>query len=322
MKYTVRELIQSVREQVSEANGTRVSTNQILKAINRAYDASIDMMSRLYPDPLITYFETYPNEDGQIAIPEDAFQDRIIAVEYYTNGGDNYRTRIQETDDVTAHGGFNAVNGGYPVIYSILSRNIQLAPAAGQSRNKIRVWYVKAPVPLVMDQGRIQIVDVTDNYIVVDQLQNTDEGLTPISASDAYGKYVNICDSSTGIIKCTMQVESIDEEQIIFKATPTRSTVFNLPVSGEIPDTIEADDVISSVNGLGVLFFNRPLANYLIQYAVNEVKRSLGVSNLSFEEGKLRELEKTVKEMWKRRPAAKFKRQHGKVWKSRPWTTW
>jgi hypothetical protein len=320
MKYTTRELIESVREQVAEANNTRVSTSQIRKAINRGYDSANDMLAKQYADPLLAYIEAYPDSEGQITIPEDAFQDRVESVEFYPNGADNYRSRIQETDDVSAHGAFNNVKGGYPSLYSIIGRKIQLAPKNMQ-RTLIRVWYVKTPLPLVVDQGRIQIVDTVSNYIVVDSL-NTSEAATPISATSAYGKYVNIADATTGEIKCTLQVESIDDNQLVFKANPTRTTVYNLPVVGAIPDTVTPDDVISAVDGLGVLFFNRPLANYLVQYAVNEVQRSLGVSNLSFEESKLREMRKLVEESWRRRPGAKFKRQHGKVWKNNPWTNW
>ena len=320
MRFTTRQLIESVRQQVMEANSTRVSTDQILSAINRGYDDANDMLCRLYPDPLIDYYEAYPDENGQVEIIETAFQDRVQEVEFYPNGGDNYRSRIPETDDVSAHGLYNNVRGGYPSLYSIIGRNIQLAPVNIQ-KTLIRVWYIKTPLPLVVDQGRLQIIDRDNNYIVVDNL-NTTDAETPISATDPYGKYVNITDATTGKIKCTMQIESIDDNQLVFKTNPTRTTVFNLPVVGVIPDSVSEDDVISSVGGLGVLFFNRPLANYLIQYAVNEVQRSLGVSNLSFEESKLRELKKTVEGTWKRRPNARYKRQYGKVWRNVPWTNW
>ena len=370
MRYTCRELVQSVREQVVEANNTRVSTSQILRAINRGYDDALDMLAKQYPDPLIKFFEAYPDENGQIEIPEDAFQDRVKSVEYYTSGGGDYRARIQETDDLSAHGVYNDVSGGYPALYSIIGRKIQLAPVNVQPV-LIRVWYIQTPLPLVLDQGRIQDISpansqvvadiaardnientfeglrvhvldasadilvagsasyiftnsdwqIVKDYIVVDSL-NKDEADIPINASTAYGKYFNIVDATTGKLKATLQLESEDGQQLVIKTSPTRSTVFNLPVNSLIPDTVTEDDVISSVDGLGVLFFSRPLANYLIQYAVNEVQRMLGVSNLSFEEGKLRELRKKVMESWKKRPGAKFKRAHGKIWSNKPWIDW
>jgi hypothetical protein len=215
---------------------------------------------------------------------------------------------------------YNDVRGGYPALYSIIGRKIQLAPVNVQPV-LIRVWYIQTPLPLVLDQGRIQQVDIDNNFVVVDSL-NKDEAETPINPSTAYGKYFNIVDSTTGKLKATLQLESEDGQQLVIKTSPTRSTVFNLSVSSSIPDTVTEDDVISSVDGLGVLFFSRPLANYLIQYAVNEVQRMLGVSNLSFEEGKLRELRKKVMESWKKRPGAKFKRSHGKIWSNKPWIDW
>lgn len=319
MRYTCRELVQSVREQVVEANNTRVSTSQILRAINRGYDDALDMLAKQYPDPLIKFFEAYPDENGQIEIPEDAFQDRVKSVEYYTSGGGDYRARIQETDDLSAHGVYNDVSGGYPALYSIIGRKIQLAPVNVQPV-LIRVWYIQTPLPLVLDQGRIQDINITENYIVVDSL-NKDEADIPINVSTAYGKYFNIVDATTGTLKATLQLKEEDGQQLVIKE-PTRPTVFNLTVSSVIPDTVKEDDVISSVDGLGVLFFSRPLANYLIQYAVNEIQRMLGVSNLSFEENKLRELRKKVMESWKKRPGAKFKRAHGKIWSNKPWIDW
>ena len=325
MKYTCRELVQSVREQVVEANNTRVSTSQILRAINRGYDDALDMLAKQYPDPLISFFEVCPDENGQIDIPEDAFQDRVESVEYYTRGSGDYRSRIRETDDLSAHGVYNDISGGYPSLYSIIGRKIQLAPVNVQ-KVLIRVWYVKAPLPLVLEQGRIQRVVTEEGgqeYIIIDDL-NTEETETPINTTSTYGKYFNIVDSATGKIKCTLQARQLKDgnKRIDIEADPTRTSVFNLEVKNAIPSTIEPDDVISSVNGLGVLFFSRPLANYLIQYAVNEVQRMLGVSNLSFEESKLRDLRKKVQEAWKKRPGAKYKRAHGKIWSNKPWSGW
>lgn len=318
MRFTTRQLVRAVRQQVMEANKTRVSTSQVLEALNRGFDDAIDILAQQYPDPLLAYTEAVPDTNGQIVIPEDCFQDRVEAVEYYPSGAEGYRVRVQETDDLSAHGSYNSVKGGYPSIYSIVGRDIQFAPINMQSVT-CRVWYVQTPQPLSLDQGRIQTVDTVNNYIVVDSL-DTSDAETAISASSAYGKYINITDATTGKLKCTLQVESINDEQLVIKTSPTRTSVFNLPVSSSIPDTVSPDDVISAIDGVGVLFFNRPLANYLIQYAVNEVQRSLGVSNLSFEEGKLRELRKKVEGSWKKRPGAKFKRAHGKIWSNKPWT--
>jgi hypothetical protein len=321
--YTVRELLQQIREQISEANDTRVTNSQILSALNRGYDDSFDIMGRLYPDPIIKFIETFPDAEGKIAIPDNVFEDRIMLVEYYLqNQAEGYRTKINETDNLNDLGIINNVSGSHPYVYSIIGRDIQLAPAKGMTKYRMRIWYVDSPLPLKLDQGRIQVIDTDNNFIVVDDLTNTDDGLTPIDPSSAYGKYINLVDSETGLYKATMQVESISGNKITFKTTPTRSTVFNLPVLGAIPEDVVLDDVISEVKGSGVVYFKKPITNYIIQYAVTEIQRSLGVANLSYEEGVLRDLKKRVEEVWQRRPASKFKRSYGRVWRSRRYRNW
>ena len=113
-----------------------------------------------------------------------------------------------------------------------------------------------------------------------------------------------------------------DGNKITFKSTPTRATVLNQTVLSSIPEDLKLDDFISSVKGVGVVYFRDPIVNYIIQYSVNEIQRSLGVSNLSYEESVLRDLRKRVEEAWARRPASKFKRSFGRIWRSRNYKSW
>ncbi|MCP3700834.1 MAG: hypothetical protein GY920_20395 [Aliivibrio sp.] len=326
MIYTTRDLMSQVRNQCSEINEERLSNIQILEALNRAYDDAFDIMGRLYPDPIIKYIETYPDENGIITIPDNVWEDRIMLVEFYQNGAsastDGYRTKVAETDNLNDLGALNNITGSYPYVFSIIGRSIQIGPAKGVSKYLHRVWYADSPLPLRLDQGSIEIIDQAGNFIVLDELRNTGEGLVPVNPSNAYGKYINIVDRETGLYKCTLQVESIDGNKLTFKSTPTRSTVYNLTVSSSIPDDVKLDDIISEVSGSGTVYFKTPTTNYIVQYAVNEIQRSLGVANLSFEEGKLRELKDRVEGAWKRRPASKYKRAFSRVWSSKRYRNW
>ena len=323
MNYTTRALVDQIKQQISEENGTRVSNNQILSALNRGNDDAFDIMARLYPDPLVEYFETTPDAQGYIDIPETVFEDRVMLVEYYINGAAQGRVELRETDDLHDIGSQDWAVGGTPSVYTIVGRRILVAPTASASNYLFRVWYAREVSQLKLDQGRIQVIDRDNNYIVVDALNNTDSdgsttnGLIAINPSDAYGKYFNICDATTGILKATMQVETINGNQLVLKAVPTRSTVLNRDVVGAIPDSVSEDDVICQVDGIGVVFFKKPVTNYIIQFAVNEVQRSLGASNLSFEVSTLRELKQVVEGTWKRRPASRFKKSYGRVWRNR-----
>ena len=324
MLYTTRELAQQVRENISEANDTRVSNSQILSALNRAYDEAWDMMGRLYPDPVINYYETNANADGVITLREDIFENRVILVEFYQQkSADGYRTKITQSDNLNDIGVLNNITGGTPMVYSIVGRDIQLAPAKSAQKYTIRIWYVEEMLPLKLDQGRIDVIDVANNFIVVDDLTNAEEdGKVSLDPTGARSKYLNIVDSSTGLYKATLQIESIDGNKITIKTNPTRSSVFNLPVLSAIPADITLDDVISSVYGSGVVYFKKPTTNFLIQFATVEIQRSLGVSNLSYEESKLRELRETLEGSWRRRPASKFKRSYGRVFRTRNYKSW
>ena len=329
MNYTTRALVDQIRQQINEDNGVRVSNNQILSALNRGNDDAFDIMARLYPDPLVEYFETTPDTNGYIDIPETVFEDRIMLVEYYVNGAAQGRVEIRETDDLHDVGNQDWLVGGHPSVYTIVGRRILVAPTKSAYKYTFRVWYAREIEQLKLDQGRIQIIDRVNNYIVVDSLNNTDSdgvttnGLLAIDPSSAYGKYFNICDATTGELKTTMQVETINGNQLVLKTVPTRSTVLNKAVVGAIPDTVNEDDVISQVDGIGVVFFKKPVTNYIIQFAVNEIQRSLGAANLSYEVSTLRDLRKTVEGTWKRRPASRFKKSYARVWRNRRFrATW
>ena len=322
MNYTTRDLVEQIRQQVAEVNGTRVSNKQILSALGRANDDAFDVMARLYPDPIIEYYETTPDASGYIDIPETVFEDRILLVEYYIDSGKG-RVELRESDDLHDIGSQEWLTGGTPSVYCVVGRRLLVAPTASASRYTFRVWYAREIEALKLDQGRIQIVDQINNYIVLDELLNTDNGLTAIDPTSAYGKYFNITDATTGEIKATMQVETINGTQLVLKSVPDRDSVLNKSVLGAIPDTVQPDDVVCQVDGAGVVFFKKPITNYIIQYAVVEVQRSLGAANLNYEISTLRDLKKTVEGVWKRRPASKFKKSYGRVWRNRRYrATW
>lgn len=322
MLATTRNLVDQVKFQISESNDTRVSPNQILAALNRGYVDAQDILSKLYPEPLISFYEVNADENGTITLREDIFSDFVILVEYYLQDSANgYRTKITQSDNLNDIGIHNNITGGYPYVYSIIGRDLQFAPAKSASKYRMRIWYVNAPKPLVLDQGQIETIDRDNNYIVVDDLRNSDVELS-LSASSSYGKFVNFVDASTGVYKGTMQIDSISGNKITFKSTPTRTSVLNQTVLSEIPEDLSLDDFISSVKGVGVVYFRDTIANYIVQYAINEIQRSLGVSNLSFEEGVLRDLRKRVEQAWERRPASRFKRSFGRVWRSKNYRNW
>ena len=82
---------------------------------------------------------------------------------------------------------------------------------------------------------------------------------------------------------------------------PTRSEVLGQTISNDIPEGLEIDDFICGIDGSCVMYFSKPLSNMVIQYAVAEIRRSLGY-DVGIEERKLDQLENQVSYTFSKRP--------------------
>jgi hypothetical protein len=149
----------------------------------------------------------------------------------------------------------------------------------------VRIWYLQDLGKLVKQQGRIDAVSESVEEVPPDTpaqrpFITVDSVGEDISVSDTYKKYVSVVDSSTGEIKGSLQVEEINGDQIKFRAVPTRDKVLNIDVSGESlldeQDVVDLDDYLCSLGGTCVVLFPKPIENYIIQYATNEIRDTLG----------------------------------------------
>jgi len=140
---------------------------------------------------------------------------------------------------------------------------------------------------------------VASNYIYVDSV-----GADLSTESDQLESYVNLIDGGTGLVKATMQIQNIQGNKITFKATPIRTTVLDLTVAGAIPSTIEGDDYICSISGSCVPFMKKPFSNFLVQYAVAELKRKFGETDANLEEQVLKKFESQIESQWSGRSNA------------------
>ena len=141
-------------------------------------------------------------------------------------------------------------------------------------------------------------------------------GRLPIRVSSIRHDGTNIVDANTGEVKVTLQVSAIDEDtgQITFKSAGlTRSTVLTKTVETEIPDTVAADDYVCLVTGTAVPELPAAYVDYLIQYAVVEIRRRLG-ENTQEEFAQLKELELEIQKMWVGREASNRVRKASHQW--------
>lgn len=291
---TVASLVAQVRSQLDEENRSGVSTQEdILPALNRALDYAAEIYSKHWPDPLITPV-TIPLQGGvsEYEVPEDAFGERVNKVEILVPGYPSalrklsyYHTSEYETAGTVA----------IPYGYAITKRHIKFYPTPSGVYSA-RVWYIQQPEPFVLDWGRITRVDTTNNYITVDVLGSDDAG-RPTTELDDLLNLVNIIDAQTGEVKGTMQVKAINDQRIDFKSTPSMSTIWNTPIVGTIPSTVEVNDYICPVDGTCVPYLRSPAINFFIQFAVAELRRKLGDQS-ELEEKVKADFEEEVKHTW------------------------
>jgi hypothetical protein len=296
---TTDDLVSDVRSLLDEENQDSVSTeNDILPALNRAQDFATDILARQYETPLLakTIIDTTNNQQ-EYDIPEDAYAQRLEKIEVEVNGLFYPVTRIDFRHiSLYETQGTNSI----AYYYVIIGRKIRILPTNNGTYN-LRAWYLQDPLPLRLSQGRITRVNTTDQYILVDQA-----GGDITTESDQLKSYINFIDGTTGKIKGSMQIKNIQDNKITLKTSPTRTTVLNQTIDtdlGAFTDengqsiSVEADDYISVVEGTCVPYLKKPLSNFLIQFAVADIRRKLG-GPAELEERILDKFEKQVERQW------------------------
>jgi len=296
---TADDLVSDVRSMLDEENRDAVDTDaDILPALNRAQDFATNILSRQYDAPLLsTKIISMVGGQTDYDIPDDAFEQRIEKVEVLVSG--LYST-VKRIDFRQASNYETPGSGSIPYYYAVVGRKFRVLPTSSGSY-QLRVWYLKDPLPLVTQQGRITKVSEAGQYVLVD---NTGGNLT--TEQDQLNSYVNLVDGQSGLIKGTMQIKTITDNKILFKTSPTRTTVLNLTVGSDLAAltdesgtavTLEQDDYICVAKGTCVPFLKKPFSNFLIQYAVAEIRRKLG-GEAGLEEQILKKFEEQVERQW------------------------
>jgi hypothetical protein len=164
---------------------------------------------------------------------------------------------------------------------------------------------------MVMPQGRITRIEST--YVLVDELG---EDLT--TDSDNLQNYINVVDAQTGRIKSSHQIQALDTSlnKLTVKASPTRSSVWNRTITGTLSSDIELDDYVCLSKGNCIPYLKKPLSNFIVQYAVYELKRKLGEPTEA-EERALDKFEDQVKHQWAGRETQLRVSKRSKNWRRR-----
>lgn len=295
-RITVDDLIDQVRQQLAEENRESITdSGDILPAMNRALNYGVDVLVRYYPDPLLTHqLVMLSGSVQEYDIPEDAFEQRLEKLEVQING---LAYPIQKIDYKDATQFETAASTGIPLYWCMVGSKYRLFPNVNATY-PIRIWYIKDPLPLVTQQGRINILNTAGNYVIVDQV-----GTDLTTESDQLNSYVNIIDGASGERKASFQVQNISGNKITFKTSPARTTVLSTTIdtalaSPSTGSTVVPDDYVSVVKGSCVPFMRKPMANFIVQYAVAELRRKLGESDANLEEAVLKQFEDQIEHQW------------------------
>jgi len=303
---TVDDLISEVRSMLDEDNRESVDDdNDILPALNRAQNYAANILARHYESPMLKKVDVSTTQaQKEYFIPEEAFEQRLEKVEVEINGFFYPMQRISYRDISLYEYGNNSTTS-VPYYYVVVGNRYRILPSS-TGTYPLRIWYLQDPLRLVKQQGRINSVNTTDSYVIVDSV-----GSDLTTESDQLNSYVNVIDAQTGERKATYQIKNINGNRINFKTSPTRSSVLNLPVDTSLvttnlqanqeantPDlSINPDDYISVIHGSCVPFFKQPFSNFLIQYAIAEIRRKLG-GPADLEQRVLEKLEEQVERSW------------------------
>lgn len=291
MPTTVDELMQAVRDATDEDNRDYLTPEQILKALNRAQRNATNIISRKYPDLFIESVNLTTDSNYDYDIPSVAAGRKIAHVESYYNQvaygltrlteiqGTNYRTNTQTSR---------------PMYYVMKKNKIQLLPRPTNGV-VVKLYYLKRSQPLVTQQGRITDIDTLNNLITLDVI-----GADLSTDSSGFASYINFIDYNSGAIKGSCQIAAIDTDtnEITFKTSGlTRSEVLGLPISTALPTDLAADDYICLVTGTCVPELDDLYCDFLLQYAVVDVRRRFG-EPLNEELEALQRISKELEEMW------------------------
>lgn len=312
---TVDDLVDEVRSLIDEQNEEAIDTERdILPALNRAQSYAYNILARKYEDPVLVYDSlTLTGGTQEYDIPEDAFEDRIVKVEIVTTQGYHLECQRISYKDITYYE--TTAQVPQPYYYCIYQRKMRFLPIPNGTYTA-RIWYIRDPEKLVLQQGRITTINNGSNYVLVNSVG---EDIT--TEVDELESYVNVIDGHTGEVKGTLQVQSFTTDRITFKSTPSRTTVLNRTVTGDLSSiAVEADDYLCLIHGTCVAYFQDAVGNFILQYAVHQLMSKLGQAT-GREDQLVEKFEKQLERQWSGRESTLRIKKTNRIW-SFPYRRW
>ncbi len=302
---TTDNLVSEVRSLINELNQDSLDTERdILPALNRAQEHMMALLSKHYPEPyLAEYRVDTVRGRGKYEIPEDAWSDNVTKIEMISNNR-AFRYEVERANyrDATKFRADSRPNT--PYYYTIQGRDIELIPEPSGVYDMI-MWYLKAPERLVLQQGRITLVNAAENRIKVDVV-----GSDLSEENDSLDSFVNIVDGQTGVIKATCHIKTISGTQDIEFKSNTSATVLNRTITTDLTTVVDEDgnllihenDYVCSIAGTCVPYFFQPARNFIVSHAAADCGRAVGVPSDSMYRERDK-FEQEIKDTWTGREA-------------------
>jgi len=291
----VEDLISQVRSLLDEDNGGVIKDlEDILPALNRAQDYAMDILARHYDESLLTSRDVTLKTGGKIlSLPKKIFEERLERVELSKSGhGVFYELDRISLRDLSPKTSLRT--------YAIVGRKLRLtsSPPPGSI---VRLWYLQPQEELVPSLARIDLLPSTPNEVFLKEI--SPELKNDFDPSLAFNQYVNVIKTQTGEVCGSLQIGSLSRERLVFANSPLRSMVLGRDITGDLASLpIEEGDYICSLRGSCCPRFKSPISNFIIQYAVADMRRKLGETTEA-DEKLLVKLEKQVKHSWVGREA-------------------
>lgn len=306
----VNDMLNEVRALSDENNTTDVSDADIISSLNRGMQKLVRIAVKRY-EPMFLKETTITTFSGREAtIPEAAYGITINQVDAYDGSGYHrvHQAPIRELTDLESIG-----PTPLPEYFTVRGNKIMLYPTPS-SGTTLRVRYQVRPPKLVASQGRITSYDSNNNYIYVDDL-----GSELTTSLDHLKCFINVVDSTTGLVKGTLQISAINTAQkrlTIKTSSLSRATVFGNTVDDSLPTDIDYDDYVCIADGSCIPMLVSDYSDYLIQYSVVEILNRLGIPSQEAT-AKLKELENDIETIWAGRPKSIQVRQANRHWARR-----
>lgn len=297
-------MLEHVRSQIDEDETSDISNSTILQTLNRAQMRLQRIAVKRWP--ALFQAETEVTITGRTqTIPAEAYGFVVNSVDVQVGSSWLPLTAVKLAQIIHED---TAATSSTPQYWSTQGNTLHIFPKGNGSTFRIR--YQRRLPQLVVKWGQIDSVTAggasTDTLVYLDDVSDS---LT--TSTTGLAAFTNVVSPSTGEVLGTYQTTTVGATYIAF-GTRTRTTAYEYSViqGRQTQAEIEAldyeypaqDDYVCSAAGSCVPPLGQDVADYLVQYAVVELKRKAG-EDIKQEQDRLTELEQDMETMWAGRPS-------------------